>query len=79
MPPFKDFVIAATSDIERKHKGGLRNWVENNGGKYVTKPTKSMTHLICSKKMWVNGCPARKQSSTMAVIISLKGTWTHLL
>ena len=30
----------------------IRKWVEKNGGKWVAKATKGITHLICSVENW---------------------------
>jgi len=70
MGTLKNLVIAVTSDIDKKQNGQIRKWVENNDGKYVTKPSKGLTHLICSEAMWKKESAIGKTASN--IILELK-------
>ncbi|KAF2746308.1 hypothetical protein M011DRAFT_478297 [Sporormia fimetaria CBS 119925] len=51
MPPLSRLTITTTSDL-REPQAQLRRWVEANGGRWVAKPVKGITHLVCSKEAW---------------------------
>ncbi|ORY14416.1 hypothetical protein BCR34DRAFT_599192 [Clohesyomyces aquaticus] len=52
MSVLKKLVISSTGDHGPKVEPNLKKWVENNGGKWVARATKGMTHLICTKAAW---------------------------
>jgi hypothetical protein len=47
--PLKNLIITSTGDLPHK-PSQLQKWVEANGGRWVPKPTKGLTHLLCSKE-----------------------------
>lgn len=51
--PLKGFTIASTGDFgKRRTAEAIKRWVENNGGRYVTKIDDEVTHLVCSAECW---------------------------
>lgn len=57
MGVLKKLVITATGDVEPKCDV-LKRWVENNGGRWVSRMQKGVTHLICSKDNYKDGIEA---------------------
>jgi hypothetical protein len=55
-------IISCSGDVGQKPEQ-LKKWVENNGGRWVPKPTKGITHLICSKEHWKREVDSGKCSS----------------
>lgn len=41
-----------------KDHSHLKKWVEANGGKWVSKVQKGVTHVICGKEGWKGGVDA---------------------
>ncbi|TLD15063.1 hypothetical protein E2P81_ATG09911 [Venturia nashicola] len=51
--PFQGFTIASTGDFGKQRTAeAIKRWVENNGGRYVTKVDEEVTHLVCSAQCW---------------------------
>ncbi|KAE9962379.1 hypothetical protein BLS_000416 [Venturia inaequalis] len=51
--PFNGFTIASTGDFGKQRTAeAIKRWVENNGGRYVTKVDENVTHLVCSAECW---------------------------
>jgi hypothetical protein len=44
-------MVSCSGNVGQKPEQ-LKKWVENNGGKWVSRPMKDITHLICSKEHW---------------------------
>jgi hypothetical protein len=52
----KNLTIASVGDHgSGKGNEQLRKWVDNNGGRWVPKVQKGITHLIASKDAWKEG------------------------
>lgn len=63
--PFKDFTIASTGDFGKQRTAdAIKRWVENNGGRYVTKVDEEVTHLVCSAECWKSQSVAGEFSFT---------------
>lgn len=49
---FKGIVACSTNDHPGPQNEHIKNWVENNGGKFTKELDNDVTHLVCSKKAW---------------------------
>lgn len=55
MAILKNLIISAVGDVapgSGKDYSQLRKWVEANGGRWMPRVMKGITHLICSKEAW---------------------------
>ncbi|KAF2470191.1 uncharacterized protein BDR25DRAFT_226538 [Lindgomyces ingoldianus] len=52
MAVLSKLTLSSTNDHGPDIDSRLKKWIENNGGKYVSRITKGVTHLICSKTAW---------------------------
>lgn len=52
---FKTCVIANTPCCKNADK--IRSWVESNGGKYASEISADVTHLLTSKRAWIEYTP----------------------
>ncbi|KAL8956354.1 MAG: hypothetical protein Q9193_006112, partial [Seirophora villosa] len=56
--PLAGLTIAVTGDFgPRRSHDTLRRWVEKNGGKWATKVSKEVTHLVSTKEDYRNKAP----------------------
>lgn len=73
---FKGFTIASTGDFGKQRTAeAIKRWVENNGGRYITKVDGEVTHLVCSTEYWksqsaMGESDQRSESITRAYSVS---------